>query len=228
MDIVLIAGLWLPASVWDAVVTELDALGHRGLPVPLPGVDDGSRTATLDDQLDAVLAVVDAAHRPLVVGHSAAAGLAWLVADRRPADVAGVALLGGFPAEDGTTYADVFPVEDGVVPFPGWDPFEGPDAADLDAAARQHLAGLAHPVPEGVTRATVHLTDERRHTVPVTLVCPEFTPEQARALVSGGDLPELARAEHLSYVDVDSGHWPMTSAPSALARALDDAVPTGR
>ena len=220
MDIVLLAGLWLPASVWDPVVAELDTLGHHGIAVPLPGADDHSTTATLEDQLGAALAAVDAADRPLVVGHSAASGLAWLVADRRPDRVAGVALVGGFPGEDGRAYADIFPVEDGVVPFPGWEPFEGPDAADLDDAARAHLAGVARPVPAGVTRAVVRLGDERRFGLPVTLVCPEFSPAEAREWVASGELPELSRAEHVAYVDVDSGHWPMTTAPAALARAL--------
>ena len=225
MDIVLLAGLWLPASVWDPVVAELDALGHRGIAVPLPGIDDGSPTATLDDQLAAALAAVDDADRPLVVGHSVASGLAWLVADRRPDAITGVALVGGFPAEDGAAYADFFPTVDGLVPFPGWEPFEGPDSADLDDAARRQLEGLARPVPEGVCRAVPRLHDERRFAVPVVLVCPEFSPEEAREWVSGGDLPELARAERLSFVDVDSGHWPMVTRPAELAALLATAVP---
>lgn len=103
-DIVLIGGLWLPPRVWDDVVAELARLGHRGLPVALPGQvarDDGHETVTLDDQVAAVLAVVDAcAEPPLVVGHSAAASLAWIAADRR--EPAGVVLIGGFPVKDGT------------------------------------------------------------------------------------------------------------------------------
>lgn len=190
--------------------------------MPLPGADDGSRTATLDDQLAAALAAVDAADRPLVVGHSAASGLAWLVADRRPDAVAGVALVGGFPAEDGKPYADFFPTVDGVVPFPGWEPFEGPDAADLDEAARARLEALARPVPAGVSTAVPRLHDERRFTVPVVLVCPEFSPDEARGWVEGGDLPELARARSVSYADIDSGHWPMVTRPAELARVLVD------
>jgi pimeloyl-ACP methyl ester carboxylesterase len=226
MDIVLLAGLWLPASVWDPVVTELAALGHRGTAVLLPGVDDGSPGATLEDQLSAALAAVDAADHPLVVGHSAASGLAWCVADRRPEGVSGVVLVGGFPSEDGRTYADLFPVHDGLVPFPGWQPFEGPDVADLDPDARRHLEGIARPVPEGVCRGVVHLQDERRFGVPVVLVCPEFTPDDARRWVEGGDVPELRRAERVSFVDIDSGHWPMLTRPVELARVLADAART--
>lgn len=227
MDILLVAGLWLPASVWDDVLRELAGLGHDARAVPLPGVDDDSSGATLDDQLAAVLDAVDAAERPFVVGHSAASGLAWLVADRRPEGISGVALVGGFPAEDGGTYADFFPAEGAAVPFPGWEPFEGRDAADLDTTAREHLASITRPVPVGVTRAVVRLGDERRRSVPVVLVCPEYGPDEARAWVEGGDLPELARAEHVSYVDIDSGHWPMVTRPAELARLLAAAAPGG-
>ena len=88
-DIVLIGGLWLPASEWDATAQELAALGHRPLVVSLPGQDGGNRRATLADQVDAVVAVVDAAAgKPYVVGHSAACSLAWIAADARPDKVA--------------------------------------------------------------------------------------------------------------------------------------------
>nr|WP_206324823.1 MULTISPECIES: alpha/beta fold hydrolase [unclassified Streptomyces] len=219
----LIAGLWLDASAWDDVVPELAALGHRAVPVALPGQGDGDASATLADQRAAVLAAVDAAEgKPLVVGHSAAATLAWLAADARPGKVGGVALVGGFPAPDGRAYADFFPIVDGAMAFPGWGPFEGPDAADLDEPARDRLAAKAAavPVPEGVARGVVHLADERRFDVPVALVCPEFTPAQAREWIAAGDSPELARARRLAYVDLDSGHWPMATRPRELAHVL--------
>lgn len=220
MDIVLIAGLWLPRSIWDEVGRKLERLGHRPRPVALPGADDSAADATLDDQLQAALAVVDGADRPVVVGHSAACTLAWMVADRRPEAVTRVALIGGFPAADGETYADFFPVVDGVVPFPGWEPFEGPDADDLDDAARARLAAAAVPVPEGVAKGIVTLSDDRRYAVPVALVCPEYSPDQARGWIDGGDVPELSRADRVEYDDIESGHWPMVSRPAELARLL--------
>ena len=219
VDLVLLPGLWLPASVWDPVVERLAEAGLTAVAPALPGVDPAG-PATLDDQLDAVLRVVDAAGSPVVVGHSAASGLAWLVADRRPQRVRRVVLVGGFPSADGDTYADFFPVVDGVMPFPGWAPFEGPDAADLDDTARAALAATTVAVPAGVSQAVVHLRDERRHAVPVTLVCPEFSAEEARGWVHDGDLPELARVADLTVVDVDSGHWPMVTRPAELAALL--------
>jgi pimeloyl-ACP methyl ester carboxylesterase len=156
----------------------------------------------------------------MVVGHSAAATLAWLAADARPERVATVALIGGFPSADGALYADFFEVKEGVMPFPGWLPFEGPDAADLDEEARAAIASAAIAVPEGVAKGVVRLTDERRYDVPVVLVCPEFTPVQAQQWIAAGDVPELAKAKHLTFVDIDSGHWPMRTKPTELARLL--------
>lgn len=225
MDIVLIAGLWLDGSAWDDVLPELEKLGHRGIPLTLPGQGDGATTATYDDQAAAVVAAVDAAEgRPLVVGHSAACTLAWVAADRRPDAVTGAVLIGGFPTTDGDTYADFFePTGDGV-PFPGWERFEGPDSDDMSAELKSEVAAGSHPVPFGVTKGVVHWTDERRHGVPLTLVCPEFSPQQATKWIESGDVPELANATALELVDIDSGHWPMFTQPAALAALIDEAA----
>jgi pimeloyl-ACP methyl ester carboxylesterase len=221
MDILLISGLWLDGSVWGDVAAELEKHGHRPVPLTLPGQGDGSASATLDDQLATVLTAVDATPAaPLVVGHSAASTLAWLAADARPQRVAKVAMIGGFPNADGASYADFFPVVDGAMPFPGWEPFAGPDSSDLDDDTRARFADAAIPVPVGVSKGVVRLNDERRYDVPVVLVCPEFSPADAQQWIDAGDLPELAKAKHVEMVDIDTGHWPMISAPAELARVL--------
>jgi len=224
VEIILIAGLWLPRSIWTDVCSELESCGHRPLSVALPGVDDASTSATLADQLKAALAAVDAAERPMVVGHSAACTLAWMIADQRTDAIDQVALVGGFPSSDGDAYADFFPVVDGVMAFPGWAPFEGADSADLGEVDRDRFASGTVPVPEGVAKGIVRLSDDRRFDVPVLLVCPEYSPDQARAWIDAGDVPELTRAKQVAFADIDSGHWPMISRPAALARILDAAT----
>ena len=224
MDMVLIAGLWLDGSAWDDVIPELEKLGHRGIAVTLPGQGDGADTATYDEQAEAVLAAIDAAAGPpLVVGHSAACTLAWVGADRRPDAIAGAVLIGGFPATGGSSYADFFEADGDVVPFPGWEPFAGPDSDDMSSELKARVAAGAHPVPVGVTTGIVQWIDERRHDVPVTLICPEFSTAQAQEWIDAGDLPELADARALTLVDIDSGHWPMYTQPAALAALLDEA-----
>ncbi|MCD4534335.1 alpha/beta hydrolase [Nocardioides sp. cx-169] len=224
MDIILIGGLWLTGAAWDDVVPGLEARGHRPVPLTLPGQGDGDTTATLEEQADAVVAAVDAVGLagglPLVVGHSAACTLAWLAADRRPERIAATALIGGFPVEHGQEYFSFLEPTDGLLAFPGWEPFEGRDTADLDGAARARIAPTLVDVPEAVVKGTVRLTDERRYDVPTWLVCPEFTTAEAREWVATGELPELARATRLEYADIDSGHWPMYSRPADLADLL--------
>lgn len=223
MDILLIAGLWLDGSAWDQVVPELEQRGHRPVPLTLPGQGDGDTGATYDDQAAAVATAVAGCSAPvLVVGHSAACTLAWVAADARPDLVGRVALVGGFAQPDGETYADFFTAVDGLVPFPGWEPFEGPDSDDLGDEQKATIAAGAHAVPAAVTKGVVHLHDERRYDVPVTMLCPEYTPAQARGWVASGDVPELAKVKDLDYVDIDSGHWPMFSQPVELARLIDE------
>lgn len=168
--------------------------------------------------MGAVLAAVDAGDDPpLVVGHSAAATLAWLADDAR--EVAGVVLIGGFPAGDGEVYAGFLPDLNGPIPFPGWAEFEE-DAADLDQGARAAMQADMVSAPRGVAQGVVRYRDPARYDVPVTLICPEFSPEDAKAWIASGNLPELAAATKLALVDIDSGHWPMVSQPAALAQLI--------
>ena len=218
--------MWLDGSAWDDVVPELEKLGHRPWPVTLPGQGDGNAQATYDDQVAAVLAAVDATDGPpLVVGHSAACALAWVAADARAEKVARVAMVGGMPNGDGETYFGFFEPVDGGVPFPGWEPFEGPDSDDMSAELKARGRGrCASPYRPRSPRAPCTSTDERRYGVPVTMICPEYTPAQAKEWMESGDIPELAEGHQRRLVDIDSGHWPMFTQPAALAALLDEAA----
>jgi pimeloyl-ACP methyl ester carboxylesterase len=228
MQMILIGGLWLDGSAWDAVIPHLESAGHRAVPVTLPGQGALPTGATLDDQRGAVLAAIDASAGPvLVVGHSGASTMAWMAGDARVEKVSGLVMIGGFPSADGGTYADFFEVVDGFMAFPGWDPFEGPDSADLDDEAKARMASAAIPVPEGVARGIVHLSDDRRYGLPVTLICPEYSPAQAKEWIDGGEVPELAKARRVEYLDIDSGHWPMFTRPAELAALLDQVAGAG-
>ena len=68
-QIILLGGLWLGPAAWTGVTSELTKAGRRTVPVTLPGQGDGNTSATLADEVAAVLAVVDAyPGRSVVVG----------------------------------------------------------------------------------------------------------------------------------------------------------------
>ena len=220
MRIILISGLWLDGGAWDAVTGTLAAAGHEPVPLTLPGQGAEPFNASLDDQVTSVVQAVDAGDSPaLVVGHSAASTLAWLAADRRPDAVARVVMIGGFPTSDGDRYADFFDLEGDLMPFPGWEPFEGPDSDDLSDEQRRDIAARAIPVPATVSQATVEYTNDARRTVPITMVCPEYSPADFEAWRADGAMPELDGLE-VDAVDIDSGHWPMFSKPAELGALL--------
>ena len=56
----------------------------------------------------------------------------------------------------------------------------------------------------------------------------QISPEQAREWIDSGEVPELAAATRLQLVDLDSGHWPMFSAPQELAALLHAATSRSR
>ncbi|MGA4670535.1 alpha/beta fold hydrolase [Propionibacteriaceae bacterium Y1923] len=216
MTMILIAGMWLDERAWGRVTPELERLGHDVVTLPLPGDSFAA-------QAEAVIAAVDAATEPVViVAHSAACSLGWAAADARPGAVSRVVMVGGFPVADGGTYFDALDPVDGLVHWPGWEAFAGPDSDDMDEAARALMDSHMAPVSSGVTHAVVHLSDERRYDVPVTLVCPEFSIEDAREWIASGQLPEFEKARALDFADIDSGHWPMYSRPVEFAALLDE------
>ncbi|WP_053207258.1 alpha/beta fold hydrolase [Jiangella muralis] len=232
MHIVLIPGLWLDGSSWDRVIPVLERAGHTTHPLTLPGLEsrDADRSAvTLRDHVDAIVAAVDAVPEDegevLVVGHSLGSGLAYLAADARPGRVARTVYIGGFPARDGEPLGG-FAAENGEIPLPSWEDIGEDDLKDLDDAARADFRARAVPSPERVTTDPVRLTDERRHDVPVTVICPEFSAAQLRAWIDGGEpsVQEFTRLRDVEYVDLPTGHWPQFSRPDDLGRAINEAA----
>lgn len=228
MDIILVPGLWLDASSWDAVIPALRDAGHRTHPLTLPGLEarDADRAGIgLRDQVDAVVAAIDATgpdEPVLLVGHSAGAGIAYAAVDARPDRVARAVYVGGFPTGPGRPVADGFPVVDGGIPLPAWADFDDDDLAGLDDRARAEFRERAIPSPGRLATDPQQLSDERRYDVPVTVVCPEFSADLLRKWIEQGMEPvqEFAKLRQLDYVDLPTGHWPQFTRPGDLAAAI--------
>jgi pimeloyl-ACP methyl ester carboxylesterase len=231
MDIVLVPGLWLDASSWDAVVPHLEAAGHRVTAVQPPGMEsrDADRSGiTLDDHVAAVVAAVDDADGPVVlVGHSAGSGIASAAVDARPDRVARAIYVGGFPSSDGDPLLNGYDAVNGEVPMPDFGEFSDDDLKDLDEAALAAFRERAIPSPEQVVHGTVRLRDERRWDVPVTAICPEYSAADLQSWIESGEasVREFARIKDVTYVDLPTGHWPQFTRPAELARVILDQPP---
>lgn len=228
MDIILIPGLWLDASSWDAVTPRLEEAGHRAVAVTLPGMEskDADRSnVSRQDCVDAIVALIDAADEPVaIVGHSMGAGLAHAAVDARPDRVVRAIYVGGFPDPDGSQ--SEFPSRDGEIPLLDWSDFDDADLTDLDDAGRARFADRAIPSPSRMASDPQRLVDERRYSVPVTMVCPEFSAEMLKSWVAEGMEPvrELGEIEDVTYVDLPTGHWPQFTKPAELARVILEAI----
>lgn len=229
MDVILIPGLWLDESSWDAVAPALIAAGHAPTAVTLPGVGRPaaeSEQIGIADWVDAVVALIDERPGPVVlVGHSGGGNVAWGAADRRPDRVARVILVDTIPPVPGGSIWE-FPIVDGVVPFPGWDTFEEREIRDLSTETRDAVAGRARSVPARVPTDPLPLRDPSRHRVPTTLLMGTASADEMSEYLEKAPswAAELVAIEHLSIVEIDSGHWPQFSIPEALGRQIVRAI----
>ncbi|MDF2994213.1 MAG: putative hydrolase or acyltransferase [Microbacterium sp.] len=225
MKVVLVPGLWLTASSWDAVVPALLAAGHRPEPLSMPGIGisaDGSAQVGIADWIAEVVRVIDRDDEPVVlVGHSGGANVVWGAADARPDRVARVVFVDAVPPLDGAGIWE-FPIVDGVVPFPGWDSFDEEEVADLDAPTRQRVEEQVTWIPARIPTDPISLSDDRRHGIPITVITCLMPSVDVRRTIDAGApwVAELAAADEVEIIDLPGGHWPQFAQPEALGKAL--------
>lgn len=237
VHVVLVPGFWLGGWAWDDVVPALReaALEPHAVTLPgLAGLDDDRTGITLDDHVRTVTELVDTLDGDVVlVGHSGAAAVIQGAVDRRPDRIRRAIYVDSGPVRDGVALREATDGQGGPgdgstdLPLPSWDELEaeGDSIVGLDDAALEQFRRRAVPQPIGVATTPLRLTDPRRLTVPVTVVCTSLTSQTLRQLVAAGQFPtELADIGDVDYVDLPTGHWPMFSRPSDLAAVIADAV----
>jgi pimeloyl-ACP methyl ester carboxylesterase len=237
MDIILIPGLWLDGSSWDDVTPILERSGHRTHPLALPGtesVDADRSQITLDDHVDAVVDAIDsvapAGSAVGLVGHSHGGVLAYAASDRRADRVAHLVYVASEPHAADEPYADGegggWPSVGGEVPLPDWAFFDDEMTADLDEAQRDAIRRRSVPSPNLATRMPLALADDRRLDIPSTVIACEYSSGQLKEWIAAGEpsAQELGRLRNVTYVDLDSGHWPQFTRPAAIAEIILDAL----
>ena len=222
--IILVPGFWLGAWAWDEVAAALRADGHDVTALTLPGLEsaDTDRSAiTLSDHVDAICDAVKAAGRPVVLAvHSGTGFSGYAASDRIPELIAAMVYVDSAPGKP--------PLD------PSFDAAEKPlDWEEL--AAEENLDGLteeqletfrrrAVPVPGGVLRDALELTNDARLDVPSTVICTGFTSQEYKDAVKEGYpwLAGLTELRDVTWVDLPTSHWPMWSRPKELAAIISD------
>jgi hypothetical protein len=137
-----------------------------------------------------------------------------------------VVYVDSWPLGDGGCINDGFPHENGDVPLPDWSLFDEEDLIDMDSGLRAAFRERAIPAPVHVTSDPQRLSDERRLTVPATVIACGLPSAKLRDWMAGGEpaLRELSRLEKVDYVDLPTGHWPQFTRPADLAEAILHAI----
>ena len=222
--IILVPGFWLGAWAWDEVAATLRADGHDVTALTLPGLEsvDADRSAvTLSDHVDAICEAVRAASAPVVlVVHSASGFSGYAASDRMPGRIGAM------------VYVDTAPGKGALDPdFEGpekpleWTSIEEEENLDgLTEEQEETFRRRAVPVPGGVIREAIELTNDARRDIPSTLICTGFSAEQYQAYARQhpdwaflAGIPELRNA---TWVDLPTSHWPMWSRPRELAEII--------
>lgn len=229
MHVILVPGLWLDASSWDAVIPWLERAGHTPHALTMPGVGRPSAESAdigMADWVAAVVDEIDAIGEPVVlVGHSGGGNVVWGAAEARPDAVKRVVFVDTIPPYPGGIISE-FPVVDGVVPFPGWDFFDDEDVHDLDADTRARTAPLTTSVPARVPTDPLTLDGGGRHRVPVTLLMGGMDDATFRSAVAawGAFGDEFAAIGDTEITMLGTAHWPQFSRPDSLGEALVAAI----
>ncbi len=228
--IVLVPGFWLGAWAWDDVAEALRTDGHEVTAITLPGLEsaDADRSSvTLEDHVDAICTAVEAAGRPAVLAvHSASGFSGYAASDRIPEQVAAVVYVDSAPGKgalDPEFEGDEKPLE--------WDAVAAEE--NLDGLSEEQIETFrrrAVPVPGGIMREALELTNEARLDIPSTIICTGFPSSDVKAAAAQGYswLAGLNELRDVEWVDLPTSHWPMWSRPQELAALIGDVARAAR
>ena len=231
MGFVLIPGAWMGAWAWEPVTRGLRALGHGVYPLTLSGLDDREADVAgvgLETHVGDVLSVLEREdlRDAVVVGHSYSGIVAGQVVDRAPDRVAHTVFVDAFLPHDGRSMLDAFPEDQREEELAQISANGGRwPAPDATGAADGH--GLS---PDQARWLAERLVDHPGRTVsePAALDRPLAEQRATYIACSFGDSDDVAamRGEpNWTFRTLETGHWPMVSAPDGLVALLDETAP---
>jgi pimeloyl-ACP methyl ester carboxylesterase len=228
--IILVPGFWLGAWAWDEVAALLRADGFDVTALTLPGLAsaDADRSGiTFEDHVDAIVDAVHAAPAPVVLAvHSATGFSGYAASDRVPDRIAAMVYVDTAPGKGALD-----PEFDGVEKPMVWTEIEAEENLDgLSEEQKETFRQRAVPVPGGVLRGNVELTNDARRDVPSTLIATGYSSDDYKKYAAEhpdwsflAGLPEL---RNTTWIDLPTSHWPMWSRPADIARIIGDVART--
>ncbi len=228
--IVLVPGFWLGAWAWDEVAESLRARGHDVTALTLPGMDSADTdrsTISLSDHIEAITQTVRASGAPVVLAvHSASGFSGYAASDLIPERIAAMVYVDSAPGK-GALDAGFEGVEKPL----NWE--EIAEEENLDGLSEEQLETFrqrAVPVPGGVLREQVELTNDARRDLPTTIICTGFPSEEIKTYAKEQDwawLGGVRELRNVTWVDLPTSHWPMWSRPAELAEIIGQVAQGG-
>lgn len=237
---VLVPGAWLGGWAWHDVTARLRAEGHEVYPMTLTGLGERVHLARPEVDLETHIAdvvntiVANDLDEVILAGHSYAGIVITGVADRVPERLSRLVYVDSAPLPNGVAMFDLYSPEaqaglqqtvdqfgDGwLFPFPGFDGL-AENASIEGIREEQKLLVEAHAEPQPWRTFTQPLAlAGNNDSVPpyqqVIIACDDM-----RGMAAAG-APEIVPFTQppWQYIELETGHWPMFSAPGALADAL--------
>jgi pimeloyl-ACP methyl ester carboxylesterase len=243
---VLVPGAWLGGWAWQDVAAQLRSRGHDVYSITLTGL--GERVHLARPEIDLETHIADVVNTiqwndlddVILGGHSYAGIVVTGVADRIPDRVSQLVYVDSAPLGNGMAMVDLFPPdalaalrqtidesgEGWLYPFPGFDRLAGDTSiAGLGQREQAEIAARATPHPWATYTQPLRLEHGNAETAApyrrVLIACDEM-----RGLVAAG-VPQIAfqAAPPGHYLELETGHWPMFSAPGELAEILGSLSP---
>jgi pimeloyl-ACP methyl ester carboxylesterase len=242
---VLVPGAWIGGWAWRDVAARLRTREHDVFPITLTGLGERVHLASPEVDLETHIADVvntiqwNDLHDVILAGHSYAGTVITGVADRIPGRVDQLVYVDSAPLADGMAMTDLYPPDalatlqqsvdqtgDGWCwPFPGFEKLaEDASVAGLGEPEQALITTKAVAQPWATYTQPLRLQHaDAGDAVPyrrVAIACADM-----RGLIAAG-VPEIAAmaAPPWHYLELETGHWPMFSAPEALAEMLDGLI----
>jgi pimeloyl-ACP methyl ester carboxylesterase len=228
-EFVLVPGAWLGAWAWDKVVLELRSAGHRAHPLTLSGLAE--KQGVPAGQQTHVQDIVEEIERHdlrdvVLVGHSYSGIPVGQAGERIGDRLSRVVFVDSEVPIDGESFASHWyegpaALEASIAENGGfWRPLNAAeyDGQGLTDEQIARIVGGSTPHP-GATLTEPAVLERSIGELPVTYIkCLLDSPEPS------GTVAQLLSSERWRLITMDTGHWPMFSQPSELARTLLDTV----